>query len=542
MTFVEAIPILRTVAGASTPQEGAQMSVAYRIHPAIGIARVGDSPDEYFVGPEAPGVPPSLTNRSDPTAQQGSYKDGQHRIKRQGARFRVYEYTTDPAGVVTKVRELTAAEADIDWEVHLVNRKAAEETRFFPDKDRTLRNEGVDRKKLVIDPGAQRISGPNQAMKKLVAMFMDSITVALGDLLTDSAGRLVVLGGHGKSQSHDGRRLSESDNDFADNDGWCDDTSDGPVSATVKLHGATVVVAADPAWVIVAPPDFAPAIENVVTLYDLVYDMMATLDRSLAVTATTPVSFTTDIYPILRRVSNMHWVSDFAGGGHGPATAGHFVSQLGALASNSPENAGRQRIFHKLQNPRGGGTGDMPKLATAPEIPGVSLTHVQYQRMARWAKGTFDADWTGTAPTLPAFDQVPAKDQPHALDRAALEGCVGGPFFPGIEVGRIMLDKTTYQPGRPFRINTARRPGELTARMAVPWQADFFACESDRQVSMDWWPGQRPDQVLRGLQRARWRLGVSGMNDMVKKWSQLGFVVETATAEGVAYAEDERTL
>ena len=520
------------------------MPVSYRIHPAIGIARVGDSPAEYFVGPEAPGVSPSLTNPSDSSAQRGGYKDRHRRIKRQGARFRVYEYTTDQAGAVTRVREITAADAEIDWEVHLVNRKAAEEKRFFPVDGRTLRNKGVDRRKLTIDPGVQRVSGPNQPMKKLVATFMDTITVVLGDLLTDSAGRLIVLGGHGTSQSHDGRRLSESEDDFADNDGWCDDTSDGPISATVTLHGDTEAVAADSAWVIVAPPDFAPAIENVVTLYDLVYDMMATLDRSLAVTATTPVSFTRDIYPILRRVSNMQWVSDFAAGGHGTNTSGHFLSHLGALAGNNPQDGARQRIFRRLQNPRGGGTAlmNMPKLGTASSIPGVPLTHVQYERMERWAKGTFVADWAGTPPTPLTFDQLPAKDQPHALDRAALEGCVGGPFFPGIEVGMIMLNTTTYQAKRPFRINTVRHPGELTARMAVPWQADFFACECDENLSMDWWPGQRPDQVLRGLQRAQWRLGVSGMNDMVEKWSQLGFVVEKKTGESVAYVEDERTF
>ena len=391
-------------------------------------------------------------------------------------------------------------------------------------------------------PGPQRISGPNQPMQKVVATFMETVSVQLGDLLTDSDGRLIVLGGHGTSQSHDGRRLSEKDDDFADNDGWCDDTSDGSIAATVRLNGDTATVAADSAWVIVAPPDFAPAIENVVTLYDLVYDMMATLDRSLAVTAATKVSFTTDIYPILRRVSNMHWVSDFAAGGHGTDSGGHFISQLDALAGNDPKNGRRQRVFQRLQNPNGSGTGDMPKLATEPGIPGVPLTRVQYKQMERWAKGTFDADWTGSAPTPLPFDQLPAKDQPHALDRAALEGCVGGPFFPGIEVGQIMLDKKTYQKERPFRINIARHPGELTARMAVPWQADFFACESDRHVSMDWWPGQRPDQVFRGAHRARWRLGVSGMNEMVARWSQLGFVVEKRTGETVTYVEDERSL
>ena len=28
------------------------MATTYKIHPAIGIARVGNSPDEFFVGPE----------------------------------------------------------------------------------------------------------------------------------------------------------------------------------------------------------------------------------------------------------------------------------------------------------------------------------------------------------------------------------------------------------------------------------------------------------------------------------------------------------
>ena len=31
------------------------MPVTYRIHPGIGVARVGDSPDDFFIGPEAPG-------------------------------------------------------------------------------------------------------------------------------------------------------------------------------------------------------------------------------------------------------------------------------------------------------------------------------------------------------------------------------------------------------------------------------------------------------------------------------------------------------
>ena len=100
---------------------------------------------------------------------------------------------------------------------------------------------------------------------------------------------------------------------FANNDGWCDDTSDGPVRAKVTLKGGAQTVEADSAWVLVAPPDFAPPIENVVTLYDVVYDQTARVaDPSLAVTDTSKVSFTKDIYPLLRRVSMLRWVSGVA--------------------------------------------------------------------------------------------------------------------------------------------------------------------------------------------------------------------------------------
>ena len=525
------------------------MAIKYRIHPAIGVARVGDSPDDFFIGPEAPGVPPTLNKPDGSSAQPGKYKDQQHKIKRQGARFRIYEYTEDDAGVATKVREISGAEAQIEWEVHLANRKPAEKTRFFavPANSRTPRNKEVkDRSKLIIDPGPQRISGVNQPMKTLHGTFMDTVNVKLGDLLTDGGGRLIVLGGHGKSQSHDGRRLSESDDDFADNDGWCDDTSDGAVRATVTLNGSNQKIAADPAWVIVAPPDFAPPLQNVVTLYDVVYDVAAKFNSSLAVTDATRVSFTTDVYPILRRVCSMHWVSDFAAQGHAGGSSGDFTSHVNELARNDPNDSRRNKIFRRLRDPKHLDTGDMPKLGTSSKIPGISLTVVQYERMRRWAAGKFLADWPGAEPAPMPLDKLPEMDRPRALDRAALESCVGGPFFPGIEAGRIMLgekaDAKIYEKKRPFRINTSLPPGTLTARMAVPWQADFFACESDSQVSMDWWPGQRPNHVLRGSRREQWREGVSGMNDMVAKWAQLGFVVERKNADKLEYVEDERSL
>ena len=511
------------------------MPLTYRIHPAIGVARVGDSPDDFFVGPEAPGVPPSLDRPDHPSERVGQYKDGQQRVKRQGARFRIFEYMLDDAGVTTRVREVTANDAQIEWEVHLANRKAAAPD--FPQGKK--RNEGVPEPQLIIDAGAQKISGVNQGMKRLQGRFMD-VDVPLGDLLTDPAGRLIVLGGFGRSQSVPvGRRLGH----FANNPGWCDDISDGPVRATIRLENGTEAIEADPAWLIVAPPDFAPSIENVVTLYDVMYAMTARfVDPSLGVTEATRVSFTKDIYPILRRVSKMHWVSDVAAEGHGEGTFGDFVSAVKTLSSNKSAQANlRTMIFRRLRNPAGGG-GDMPKLPdeTNPEMVGQSLTQVQYVRMERWAHGTFEADWEGAEPPALPFDQIPDSEKPMALDRAALEACVGGPFFPGIEVGRIVLEESTYDKTRPFRVNARLDPGTLTANMAVPWQADFHDCSFEEEEGADWWPGQRPIHVLRGPQRAEWMPRSWKRLDLVKRWSRLGFVVEEKTAATVTYVEHER--
>ena len=82
-----------------------------KIHPAIGIARVGNSPDEFFIGPEKPGVHPR---------PKGGYRDAQGRIKRQAARFRLFGY--DKNGKL--VREITAKDATITWTVALANKIA----------------------------------------------------------------------------------------------------------------------------------------------------------------------------------------------------------------------------------------------------------------------------------------------------------------------------------------------------------------------------------------------------------------------------------
>jgi hypothetical protein len=85
---------------------------SFKIHPAIGIARLGNSPTEFFIGPEKPGAH---------LGPKGGYKDAQGRIKRQAARFRVFGYDDDGK----LVGEVTAKDAHITWTLHLANKKAA---------------------------------------------------------------------------------------------------------------------------------------------------------------------------------------------------------------------------------------------------------------------------------------------------------------------------------------------------------------------------------------------------------------------------------
>ena len=64
-------------------------------------------------------------------------------------------------------------------------------------------------------------------------------------------------------------------------------------------------------------------------------------------------------------------------------------------------------------------------------------------------------------------------------------------MFPGIECGWIVRHAEIYAPLEVARLNPANlKAGDMTKRMAVPWQADFFECQEH------WWPSQRPDIVF----------------------------------------------
>ena len=507
------------------------------IHPAIGIARVGNSPDGFYVGPEVVHPEPR---------PPGFYKDGPGAIKREAALFRIYGY--DAEGKV--VRELTAADADITWSAHLANEKASwyefqialdipEATLPPPAVEPSLRRnatrEGPDRAGLAIDGGLISITGTNTEGPAYAfnGAFLGT-PVYLGELRTDAAGRLLVLGGHGVSASHDGSPATT----FANNDGWHDDVADGPVTAAVVLGGQTIPC--EGAWVVVAPPNYAPDLVTVRTMYDLL--------RALFVDAKwlpepAAVSFTHDILPILQRLSALGWVNAGFATGFGPGSPQDFTNPayLRKLAQRplDPKNDEfgelRRQVYNAFRVYERDEKCPLPWpwiYGDAMSLPPVSprqyntLSTLQMRQLARWAKGDFLDDLGRTPPPPRRLCEVPLAEQPAMLDRAALEFCLADAFHPGCEITWPIRQLTMFS--APYRIKHrppadpepdygpvltleialgpdgpchAQAAGGLSRWMAVPWQTDTASCQSGYDRAYDpfqptFWAARVPNQVL----------------------------------------------
>jgi len=486
-----------------------------KIFPPIGIARLGNSPNEFFIGPEKPG---------DHTPPSGGYKDSSCQIKRQAARFHIFGYEAD----VLK-QEITMADAEIKWTVELANTKA--DWKVFDGiepSDLSVRNEGEsDRASLRITPGPRTLNGPNEKNTFGTGTFK-GVPVPLGEIRTDAVGCLLVLGGFGKSGSPDDTPLDK--NEFANNDGWYDDVSDGPVTASVRFKGTNEWIPAASAWVICGPPKFAPAIGNMITLYDTLRQVAVSKLGAVSLLPPERPSFSKDIYPLLIRAMNLKWVSE-------QGAVMHSVLQDVIKPPGPPGR--RIFIFSKLRNP----DTDPHELVTGKNMPKIHsdyflnseghritqpLTNIQYNILKQWKDNNFDIDG----------DVTPIAEteiNPEGLTRAALESCVGGPFVPGIETSFMTRDNYPFI--EPFRLDSNHlSPGDLTKQLAIPWQVDFFLCSYEDPNL--WWPAQRPDQVITtsGGSLEDWARGIADVEGMVKNWHKLGFVVQKVEE----YVETER--
>jgi hypothetical protein len=265
------------------------MPMTFKIHPAIGIARVGDSPDEFYLAPEGPGELPiqcdpdglTVPDAQGQEPRVSNFKDAQGRVKRQAARFRVYAYDeSNPRG-----RELKAGDTitflhqnsgqiydaellDVTWKVYLANKKSSWYRFEQLDgehgyaSEHPLRNPDVtdneQRRRLIIDPGPQSVSHQENKQKAQFAAGVNPqapqsfppplspLSVDyLGELLAtrqDGHNRLLVLGGRGNSGSVRSGLGEPLIQNYANNDGWFDDISDGPVTAMLSCQVVKVDV------------------------------------------------------------------------------------------------------------------------------------------------------------------------------------------------------------------------------------------------------------------------------------------------------------
>ncbi|MBV9492417.1 MAG: LodA/GoxA family CTQ-dependent oxidase [Verrucomicrobia bacterium] len=506
------------------------MVETYEIHPSIGIARVGNS-EHYFIGPEPDGGPPR------------SHRDAQGKLLRQAARFRLFRCLRSAAGNLTEASEIKADDMEeLTWSIHVANRKGVAQRLHGSGRRNEATGDDKQDRDLIIDPGEQSVSlGGTESVALNQGKFRNE-TVGLGGIRLEQSGRLVFCGGSGESKSIPAHGPGE-DLDFADNDDWHDTTCDGIVRAAVRLKGRQDLIRPLPSWVIAGPPDFAPAIENIVTLYDTM--MQVAVDRGFR-SKPARTSFSRHIQPILMRAAGYQWVNQPNRAGHSGPRRGDFARRFADLAKNDPPPWEAKILLERLRDPRTDPASQpaepdrrrwMPRLHDETDNwPVLPLTILQYEALLDWAAGSFDSDY-GQDP--------PPEKLPDALDRMALQACAGAPFYPGIECWRIVRDRDIYMDA--FRLDPAHlKPGQFTEGNAVPWQADFFDCRWDPDRWIGWWPAQRPDHVLVSPDTAYsipWARGVEGEREMVDKWHQLGFVVPTQAPDGsTVFVESQRSL
>lgn len=485
----------------------------YRIYPPIGIARLGNSPAEFFVGPETrSGKGVEILNDGS-EREVTEYKDDDFKVKRQAARFRLFQFEDDASpGTPAELPPGTV----VRWTVHLANKKDAVQRPDNPPAQPAPITVVGGRENRIIDSDVQTIRAPlgEQTQSQVLQGTYLGRPVSLGEIRSDREGRLLVLGGSGKAETFEGASIGGAGG-FYDNDGWYDDVADGPVTATIIFPDGREAVA-KPAWVIVAPPDFAPGVQAVVTLYDII--VQTAISARLLAPSPMP-SFTRDIQPILQRASRLQWV-------HSEITWTLISTDWAALSNTAP--SGPAALLRRQTANRA------RKVEGSFSHPGEDMYDLQpWQKdyLDKFVAGTFVADWSTSPP-------VPESMTTASLTRAVLDGTVGQTFFPGIEAGVILTKDSLYS--RPFDFRLAHdevKAGDLTALMALPWQADFLKCR------LSWWPSQRPQEVPGGDPRLLWdRLDHGTLNHrkMVDLVMDFGVITQRPDQNGREIFEESR--
>lgn len=639
------------------------MVVKYSIHPPIGVARVGNSPD-FYLAPVDIGTRPIECNIYGDEESEGNkpkyvkkFKDANKRVRRQATKFTIWKYDTDDKNPKLVPVDLTSKKEvkSVKWTVHLANKKSAwyHFDQFYGDllidKNNTYKAHGVElrnadikgskRRQLIVDFGPRTVDSPhskiafkndssvpqiivNGQLKKYPATLpyhqlerkpKYGLPIRyLGELRTDAKNNLVVLGGRGYAGG------DEIYSTFAGGNSWYDDMSDGPVICELELADGTRCKLT--AWVIVAPPKFAPELVNITTLDDIMFDIAIRhfearkdiYDKKNGWHRDFVVNYKRDVEPIIKRIGHYRWVANV------PSMM-DFCMPAFDLSDNSPGNYEKRdkyfKYFRKATDEQWQVRGESEILFSdgndylngIPLVPlnagsnpihseildkFVELTRTQYFFLEQWRDGKFTTeegdDLLGMIP----------------LDHADVGNCVGAPMSPGVEVTWSVRNPSIYY--KPYKIKhktlnlndyfkaglnplhdeTAPinkkgkgcEPGDLTKRMADPWQSDLFECgiqhvnftDKTRNVNeytgleeqplyhTYWWPPQSPWDVILGItdpeikdpdkrkekviaelkaagasagQQVNFIRGIQNHIQMVYAWSYLGFIVNQNESE-----------
>lgn len=486
------------------------MTVEYKIHPPIGVARIGNS-DEFYLSPEKIGGRPieceqkhgNIKCKNNKVKYVTKFKDGDKKVKKQAAKFQILKHDSTKAAPEEVDLTDKSKIKSVKWTVHLANKKSAwyhfsefkgdvmlGSDNTYEKKKVPLRNSEFDgkRRHLIIDYGPRYLTDKKQRVhfrKDENVPYNYPVTSPkydnedrwptyghrvdyLGTAITDSKCNLLVLGGHGNCGG------DESFDSFAGGEKWYDDMSDGPVICEIELANGDKHVL--DAWVIVGPPKFAPELVNISTLDDVMLDVAVQYFGAAPeiydkkkwpqTEGWNPdydkVNFERDIEPIIKRMAGYRWVANV------PSMM-DFCMPSFDLKDNSKENyQNRKRYydyFRMADTKYWGIGGDSDILFSTVKgvkndyIHGIPLMPLnagsnavsdmvpdKFVELSR-TQHYFLKQWSEGKFTTGKADDILGM---MGVDHADVGNCVGNPMCPGVEVTWSVKNPTIYS--GPYRI------------------------------------------------------------------------------------------
>ena len=230
---------------------------------------------------------------------------------------------------------------------------------------------------------------------------------------------------------------------------WYDDTSDGPVTATVSIDGEPIPVEA--AWVVVAPPNYAPDIVSWRTMYDLAERRLrrVRLDRDAAKALLHEGHPSDPAPPVEPAMGQQGFAAMFGKGCPMDFENDDFIAKLATKprpgTTIDPYAELRQVIFNNFRPPQptvsepvvwphvwpwiyGDAFGSFP--ANGPGNM-LTMTGPSGERAGALGRRRFrSTDWPPAAPPPNSLDKVPLAERPRCSTRARCTSALRTPFIP----------------------------------------------------------------------------------------------------------------